>query len=173
VGQTIAWTATNELRHDLAKHALTLDQSFHNAHVPGEMIERIDGDVTILSNFFSQFTIQLVGNSLLLVGIVLLFFHEDWRVGIALSLYAGAALFVFSYIRNFGAPLWKALRGAYGDLYGFIEERLAGTQDIRSSGQPSTLCTAFTSWRGRFYGCNSGHRWHKICRSTAHFSCLP
>jgi len=143
VGQTIAWTATNELRHDLAKHALTLDQSYHNIHVPGEMIERIDGDVTILSNFFSQFTIQLVGNGLLLTGILLLFFLSNWPIGIALGGYAGLALFVFSRIRNFGAPLWKALRGAYGDLYGFIEERLAGTQDIRSSGATEYIMHRF------------------------------
>ena len=36
--------ATNQLRHDLALHLLRLDLPFHKAHVPGELIERIDGD---------------------------------------------------------------------------------------------------------------------------------
>src|SRR5688572_27399296 len=46
VGENVAWTATNALRAELAWHALNLDMRFHNDHTPGELIERIDGDVT-------------------------------------------------------------------------------------------------------------------------------
>ena len=35
---------------------------FHKSTTPGELIERIDGDVTALSNFFSAFMIRVVGN---------------------------------------------------------------------------------------------------------------
>ena len=67
-----------------ADHCLRLDMSFHNAHTPGEMIERVDGDVTALSNFFSTFAVQLVGNALLLVGVLILLYRETWWVGMAL-----------------------------------------------------------------------------------------
>src|SRR5574338_1446906 len=46
LGENVAWTATNALRAELARHCLNLDMSFHNKHTPGELIERIDGDVT-------------------------------------------------------------------------------------------------------------------------------
>ena len=42
----VAWTATNALRSDLARHALHLDMSYHNEHTPGEMIERISSGKT-------------------------------------------------------------------------------------------------------------------------------
>src|SRR5262245_8427633 len=42
LGENVAWTATNLLRYDLARHCLRLDMSFHTEHTPGEMIERID-----------------------------------------------------------------------------------------------------------------------------------
>ena len=61
-GQVLAWTATNQLRFDLAEHCLNLDMSFHNEKSPGELIERIDGDVQAFSNFFSQLVILIVGN---------------------------------------------------------------------------------------------------------------
>ena len=54
LGETVAWNATNALRAELAQHCLNLDMSFHNDRSPGELIERIDGDVAELSNFFSQ-----------------------------------------------------------------------------------------------------------------------
>ena len=55
VSENVAWTATNALRVDLTQHCLNLDLSFHNAHTPGEMIERVDGDINNLANFFSRF----------------------------------------------------------------------------------------------------------------------
>jgi ATP-binding cassette subfamily B protein len=49
VSENISWTSTNRLRSSLARHCLGLDTSFHNAHTPGEMIVRIDGDVNALA----------------------------------------------------------------------------------------------------------------------------
>ena len=59
VGEDVAWSATNALRADLVRHTLGLDMTFHKMHTAGEMIERIDGDVTALSNFFSQFVVKV------------------------------------------------------------------------------------------------------------------
>ena len=70
VGEIVAWTATNNLRADLALHCLKLDMSFHKTHKPGELIERVDGDVNQLANFFSQLIIQLGSNLLLVFGVL-------------------------------------------------------------------------------------------------------
>src|SRR5687767_10571282 len=51
-GERVGWTATNELRAELTAHALSLDLPFHNRTTPGEMIERVDGDVNAISVFF-------------------------------------------------------------------------------------------------------------------------
>lgn len=61
-GEQVAWSATNTLRVDLVEHCLNLDLSFHKSHTPGELVERVDGDVHTLSRFFSQFTLQVLGN---------------------------------------------------------------------------------------------------------------
>ena len=58
-GQRVAWTATNALRLDLAAHLLRLDPTYHQAHTPGELIERVDGDVNALADFFSNLAIEL------------------------------------------------------------------------------------------------------------------
>ena len=52
LGEVVAWTATNQLRIDLAEHCLGLDMAFHKEKSPGEMIERLDEDVTALAHFF-------------------------------------------------------------------------------------------------------------------------
>ena len=60
LSENVAWTATNALRRDLTAHCLGLDMPFYKAHTPGELIERIDGDVTTLAQFFSQMVVRTV-----------------------------------------------------------------------------------------------------------------
>jgi ABC-type multidrug transport system fused ATPase/permease subunit len=140
----VGWTATNALRADLAEHCLYLDMSFHNARTPGEMIERIDGDMNSLSNFFSQFVIQVFGNALLLVGVLVLLYREDWRVGLCFSAFVALALGAMLRLRNIAVPHWEAEREASAEQFGFLEERLAGTEDIRSSGAKAYVMRRFT-----------------------------
>ena len=134
LGENVAWTATNALRAELAWQALNLDMRFHNDHTPGELIERIDGDVTELATFFSQFALNLVSNGLLLIGILVALFLEDWRAGLAFTIFSFATIIVLGRLKDIAVPHQKARREAEAQLYGFIEEQLAGTEDIRSSG---------------------------------------
>src|SRR5512147_76535 len=134
LGENVAWTATNDLRAELAEHALHLDMKFHNDHTPGELIERIDGDVTELATFFSQFALNLVSNGLLMVGILIALFLENWRIGLAFGVYAGITVYTLARLKDIAMPHQKARRQAEAELYGFLEEQLAGTEDIRSSG---------------------------------------
>jgi ABC-type multidrug transport system fused ATPase/permease subunit len=134
LGETVAWTATNALRQELAAHCLSLDLAFHNEHTPGELIERIDGDVAELANFFSQFAVVLAGNLLLLAGVLAALFLEDWRAGLAFSSFALLALFVLGRVRDVAVPDQKARRQAEAELFGFVEETLAGAEDLRASG---------------------------------------
>jgi ABC-type multidrug transport system fused ATPase/permease subunit len=134
LGENVAWTATNALRAELAWHALNLDMRFHNDHTPGELIERIDGDVTELATFFSQFALNLVSNGLLLIGILAALFREDWRAGVGFTIFSLVTVVVLGRLKDVAVPHQKARRQAEAELYGFLEEQLAGTEDIRSSG---------------------------------------
>lgn len=151
LGETVGWTATNALRTELAEHCLRLDMSFHNARTPGEMIERVDGDVTALSNFFSTFTVQLLGNALLLVGVLALLYLETWWVGLAFTGLAATSLLILWRCRNIAVPRWDETRQAAADLFGFLEERLAGTEDIRSCGAKAYVMRRFYELIRTFY----------------------
>ena len=131
--ERVGWTATNNIREDLAEHALSLDMPYHNDRTPGEMIERVDGDPNELGKFFSLFIFEMLGSVLLLTGILVLLVREDWRAGMALTVFVVAGMAILTSIRNIAVPYWKANREASADTFGFLEERLAGTEDIRSN----------------------------------------
>jgi ATP-binding cassette, subfamily B, bacterial len=134
VSEKLAWTSTNTLREDLALHCLRLDMSFHNKKTPGEMIERVDGDVASLANFFSDFTIRVIGNLILLSGVLCALYFENVRIGAAMTVYALVTVGSLLLMRNIAVPHWKEAREASANLFGFLEEHLSGTEDIRANG---------------------------------------
>ena len=133
-GENLAWKATNELRSDLAEHCLSLDMDCHNDISPGEFIQRIDSDVAEFSNFFSQLVVRILGNVLLMVGIVAVLVVDSPAVGSFFALFAALALALLNLVRNIAVESERLMREADSALTGFLEERLAGTEDIRSSG---------------------------------------
>jgi ABC-type multidrug transport system fused ATPase/permease subunit len=134
LGADVGWTATNALREDLTDHLLGLDMGYHNDTTPGEMIERIDGDVTAVSNFLSRFLVRLLGSGLLLLGVLVVSWLTDWRMGAAISVYVAGVLTLIVRMRRLAVAASEEEREVSAWLYGFIEERLAGIDDIRANG---------------------------------------
>ncbi len=143
LGESVAWTAPNQLRGDLVTHCLSLDLSFHKTHRPGELIERIDGDVDALSNFFARLFVQLGGSILLLLGILVIFFRIDWRAGLGAMLYILIFLAVLTGMRKPLVSLWIAQRQISADFYGFLGEHLEGTAEIRANGATGAIIHRF------------------------------
>lgn len=145
-GENVAWSATNALRVDLAEHCLRLDLSFHKSRTPGELLERVDGDVNALSRFFSQLVILVFGNGILLLGILIVLFWENWLAGATLSVFSLIALTLLLGLHSFAIRPWAAYRQMSAEFFGFLGEQLLGREDIRANGAVSYVM----------------HRFHKI-----------
>lgn len=125
---------TNRLRADLARHALSLEMAFHAAHTPGEMIERVDGDVGTLADLFSRFVVDVVGSVLLVLAVLVLMFTIDWLAGVAFTVFCAITFAVMMSLRDVAVSAFRNERRASAELFGFLEERLVGTEDVRANG---------------------------------------
>ncbi|MDQ2652310.1 MAG: ABC transporter ATP-binding protein/permease [Chloroflexota bacterium] len=134
VAERLSWSVTNALRENLARRLLHLDDAFHHAYTPGALLERVDGDVGTLARLFSRFTVYVVGNGLLMAGILGLLSTLDWRIGLGLTLFTAIALAVMLWLRADATPYSAAERQATAEFYGFLGEYLAGLEDIQASG---------------------------------------
>src|SRR3712207_8201944 len=65
---------------------------------------------------------------------MLVLWVEDWRLGLALTVFVLLVMATMIRMRTIAVPHWTAARQASAELYGYLEERLAGTEDIRASG---------------------------------------
>ena len=150
----IGWTALNHLRRDLLIHCLALDLGYHTTHTPGEMIERIDGDVTLLSKFFSIFVIKTSAHIMLILGVLCLFFFLSWLVGIVMVAYVIFAFLLLLYLRKYTSSAWKDQREISTEFSGFLAERLEGTDDIHANGAAMYTIRRFLLLKRRWFPIN-------------------
>ncbi|GKU78167.1 ABC transporter ATP-binding protein [Paenibacillus sp. L3-i20] len=145
VSENLAWRTTNKLRGDLAEHCLRLDMTFHKSNTSGSLIERVDGDVNALANFFSSFIINMAGNVILTIGIIILLFRENVWIGAGMLIFVLSALYIVKKIRKIAAPVWAKWRQSNAEFYGFIGEHLEGTEDTRANGASGFVINRFSS----------------------------
>lgn len=161
LGEQVGWSATNTLRIDMASHYLSLDTVDQRRYTSGEIVQRIDGDVSILQNFFSHFFIKLIANMFIILGVLTLLFLQDWRIGITLTLFTIAALLLIERIRNLAEPYWLQERIINARFFGVIGEYFKGKEDARSNGGLEYAMS-------RFYEILGG--WFPVLRKAQLFS---
>jgi ATP-binding cassette subfamily B protein len=143
LAEDIGWTATNRMRTELTSHVMNLDMGFHKEHTPGELIERIDGDVTALSNFFSAFVIRVMANTVLVAGILVLLWRENVWVGFGLTAFSVVAFAAMLQLQAIAVPWWKQVRARAAELFGFVGEQVRGTEDTRANGAVAYMLYRF------------------------------
>ena len=134
LGTDIGLRATNRLRTDLMVHCLHLDMDFHSGTTAGTLIERIDGDVGRLNQFLSTFSVLLIQNALLIGGALTAIALIDWRAGLVLGCFVLLALGALEISRRLAIPKVRRERETSAALYGVLEERLAGIEDLQANG---------------------------------------
>lgn len=145
LAEDVGWRATNRLRADLTAHVLDLDMGFHSSHSPGHLIERVDGDVTALSNFFSAMVVKVVGNGLLILGIVVLIVRESWLLGSLVGGLILVGLVAFARLHEVAVPWWKAVSTTQAEMYGQVGEQVDGTEDIVPNGAATFMQERFAN----------------------------
>lgn len=134
VATVTAWRTTNAIRIRLARHVLGLSHGFHRRHTPGELIQRVDGDVTSVSDFMGRVIPRAAGAVFTMVGIILVLAIVDWRLAAGMIVYVVVAVWVIVSGRHRAVGESSDEMGSYARLYGGIEERLTAAEDLRANG---------------------------------------
>ncbi len=133
--EKIGWDATNRLRLELLNNILKKGRDFFVDHSPGETIERVDGDVQILSQFFSKFFASILGNGFLLLVIVLFLGTIHWAFSFAFLCLIVLTVVISSKGRKWVMQYFLKEREVSSVLYGTHEDLLAARDDLVGLGE--------------------------------------
>lgn len=134
LAESLAWRSTNRLREDVLQHTIALPMDFHHSATPGELVERVDGDISLLSNLFSRFVLTILGEALVVLGVVGALFAVEWRIGLLFVVCLLAGAVALPRVATWGREAYRGNRAAIARFMGFVEERLAGVEDLQALG---------------------------------------
>ena len=170
-GQTylLSWVGQRvlaNLRAELFRHLQTLSLGYHDRHIVGVTISRVINDVAVINELLSQGLVTLVGDTLLLVGIV----------AAMLSMSAQLALVTFSVLplmilatllfARRAKVAFRQTRSKVAAVVGDLAENLSGMRVIQAFAQEDAT-------RERFDEFNRANRDAYISAMTLSFVFLP
>ncbi len=131
---TLAWKITNTLRTDLARRVLDADRAFLRDHPTGELVSRIDGDVSALTDMLAMFVARVLSVVFVaLGGVIVLAILAPILAPVFLVNMLVLAWFMWAH-RSAVLTEAEAARDAEGELLSVVEERLSGADDLATLG---------------------------------------
>ncbi len=129
-----AWSITNSLRHELTDAVLRADLAFHRDRTPGELVTRVDADVTSMTQFLSTVVAQLIAIAALAVGTVVVALVVEPVLAPALAVTCTMVGLVTWAVRNRSVEQTVVERAAEAELMSAAEQYLAGADDVAALG---------------------------------------
>ncbi len=128
--EKVGWRICDEIRSDLLMCMTDYGIQYNKMSQSGKLVERIEGDVNLLFYFLSSFLIDILSNSILIIGVIIfLFFVSHW-LGICFLIISIIIICVFVFSQKKITKLWIKSRTVDGETLGTFEEFLKGRKDI-------------------------------------------
>jgi len=162
VGQRVLMT----LRNQLFEHLQRLSLGYHDTHIAGVTISRVISDVSVINDLLSQGLVTLVGDSVVLVGIVVVMVSMSPRL--ALLAFAVLPLMVLAtwlFTRRAQAA-FRDTRARVAAVVGDLAEDITGMRVIQAFAQEGAS-------EERFDRVNAASRDAHIGAMTLSFVFLP
>ncbi len=123
---------TCDLRIALFRHLQSLSLRYFDANQTGKVISRITQDTGELYSLTNNFLINLIADSVTVVGVLGFLYWMEWRLALAVTLVL--PLFVINYLYNRrkmkkGARVYRDNRD---QVVGFVQERVAAARVVKS-----------------------------------------
>lgn len=166
---TLSWVGQRvlaNLRSELFRHLQRLSLSYHDTHIVGVTVSRVMNDVATINELLSQGIITLVGDTLVLVGIVVIMLTMSPRLALLTFLVLPLMVLATLWFSRRARVAFRETRTRVAKVVGDLAEDIAGVRVIQAFGQESTT-------QERFNQVNEANRDANINAMSLSFIFLP
>jgi ATP-binding cassette subfamily B multidrug efflux pump len=147
IGQYIMY----DLRNQIFGHLQRLPLAFFDRNPIGRLVTRVTTDVDALNEMFTSGLVELLGDVLLLAGIVVVLFWLDWRLAlVAFSIVPLLALLT-GWFRGGVRQAFREVRVKIAAINAFLQEHITGMPVVQLFGREARAY-------GEFMEINDRHR---------------
>lgn len=154
------------LRSELMRHLQLLSLSYHDTHIVGVTVSRVMNDVATINELLSQGIITLVGDTLVLVGIVVIMLTMSPRLALLTFIVLPLMVLVTIWFSRRARVAFRETRTRVAKVVGDLAEDIAGVRVIQAFGQEN-------STQERFNQVNVANRDANINAMSLSFIFLP
>lgn len=132
------------LRQDLFNKFQTLSLRFFDKRTHGDLMSRVTNDIDTLNNALSQSVIQIISSVLMISGVMIAMFVLNWILAIVSLLIIPLIIFTTKKIITYSSSNFIKRQGDLGELNGFIEESISGSEVVTLFGKEAKMLTKFS-----------------------------
>ncbi len=154
------------LRRDLFRHLQALPLGYHDTHIVGVTLSRVINDVGVINDLLSQGLVTLVGDSVVLIGIVVVMFSMSPELALLAFTVVPVMLLVTSWFARRAQVAFRQTRARIAEVVGDLAEGLSGMRIIQAFAQEGVT-------QERFERINRANRDATVSAMTLSFIFLP
>jgi ATP-binding cassette subfamily B protein len=141
----------NDLRRQVFAHLQRLPIAYFDRNPLGRLVTRVTTDVDALNELFSAGIVAIVGDVLLLAGIVGILFWLDWRLALAAFAIVPLLLGLTSWFKRRVRESFREVRIKIARINSFLQEHVTGMSVVQLFNREAR------AWR-EFAEINEAHR---------------
>lgn len=131
IGQSIVLT----MRQNVFDHIQTLNQGQINQVPVGKLVTRVTNDTNTLSEMYTNVAVNLIRNSVYLLGIIIILFFINWKITLYLLLFLPVVVIATVIFRRFSRASYRKVRANVSEVNAFLSEHLSGVKVIQMFNQ--------------------------------------
>lgn len=127
----ISWLGNRvvfDIRNQMFRHLQTLNVGYVDRRGVGSIMSRIQNDVGVINEFFSDAVAGVVGSSLILVGIVVLMLWTNWKLALLSFAVLPVMVLVMRYWRERAVATYRDTRRTMAIVNANLAESIAGVR---------------------------------------------
>lgn len=133
VGQHVV----HDLRKDLYRHVLRQSMHFYGQERIGQIVSRLSNDVNTLSEVVSSGLLNLVGDLLMIVGVVVAMALLDWRLTLIVLIAVPIVMASIRYLGRRMRTAYRQVRSALAQVNIGVEQGVTGMRVVQSVSRES------------------------------------
>ena len=135
VSEYIAQNVIHDIRVELYEHLNKLSFSFYDSAKTGDLMSRITSDADSLRRFLAKVSVYVSSNILTILGILIIMFIWDYRLGILYIVLMPLMIFGMRIYALRVRPMFKRVRKSFASLTHLVRENFIGMEVIKLFGR--------------------------------------
>jgi ABC-type multidrug transport system fused ATPase/permease subunit len=131
-GQYLGQKVIYDMRNKLFVAIQGQSFSFHDRNQTGQLMARATGDVEAVRRFLAFGTAQILGQVLLMIGVLVAFWLLNLEFALIVTLILPLLVYIAWRFSQTQAPFWRQARINYGNINAVLQENITGMRIVRA-----------------------------------------